>query len=443
MARKAITKISKCEQTVIFSALVQSFMANRKTQGISPTTMEFYKDITNYLINHGFPQDVINTATEDIEKYISDLLEEGMKPVTVNGKIRVLKAIFNYAHERNLISENPIKNIKFVKHEKHIIKTFEPKQVQALIQQCLDGTFVGVRDHGLIMLMLDTGCRGNEILGVRMNDIDLKQRKMIVMGKGRKARTVYFGEETARTIERYLLERGQLNHDIVFVSEYNNPLQLRSLQDRLKDLGRRANIKGVRVSPHTFRHTFAKWYIQNGGDIFTLQKMFPYGTYVENYLQYKQKELGKKNTEIYRGRFVDEELRLVQTGYLASEMYQGIKRIQRNEKPHGKFFIVCNDKEIITMILSQIKGIKKIQYNEIDIESKNKRPKKIDNVDKLINYLETLPVGIYYKKEITKHLRISNLYRLLSDARIKDLVQGGVIRIYNKKIEKLINPNDD
>lgn len=295
MARIAKTQLENIEQKITFSTLIDTFLDHRQLLGLSSKTLTFYKDILGYLNNHGFPQDVTNCTTEDIEKYIARLLRQGMKPVTVNGKIRTLKALFNFANERKYMENNPLKGIKFVKHEKNIIRTFEPKQIQSLIQECLDGTFVGVRDHCLILMMLDTGCRASELLGLRLNDVDLTQGKAVVMGKGRKARTVYFSEDTARTIQRYLLERGQLSHDFLFVSENNNPLKLRSMQDRLRDLGKRAKITDVRVSPHTFRHTFAKMYIQNGGDIFTLQKLLGHTTIdmVRNYVEMFGQDIAK------------------------------------------------------------------------------------------------------------------------------------------------------
>ncbi len=177
--------------------------------------------------------------------------------------------------------------IKFIKHEKNIIRTLETQHISSLLRQCADGTFAGVRDCSIILLLLDTGARASELLGLRVTDINTERGEAVVMGKGRKARRIFFSDRTGKATYLYLQERGNLTHDVLFVAESNEPLHIRSLQDRLKDLGNRAGITDVRVSPHTFRHTMAKLYIKNGGDIFTLQKLLGHTTIdmVRNYVE--------------------------------------------------------------------------------------------------------------------------------------------------------------
>jgi integrase/recombinase XerD len=275
-------------QKLDFDSAVDMFLADRRLRGLTKRSLGFYTDCYRYLKQHSFPSNLIMCTQEDVEKAISDMLQSRqMKPVTVNGKIRAIKALFNFLYERSLLQRNPAKGIRFIKHDKAIIKTFESRHIKALLRECADGSFVGVRDHAIILLLLDSGIRVGELLSMHLPQLDAEHSSAIVIGKARKARRVYYSPETASAISTYLLERGELDHTWMWVAEDNCPLKTRSLQDRLHDLGKRAGITDVRCSPHTFRHTAAKMCIQNGMDIFTLQKMLGHSSLemVRNYVE--------------------------------------------------------------------------------------------------------------------------------------------------------------
>lgn len=100
-----------------------------------------------------------------------------------------------------------------------------------------------------------------------------------IMGKGAKEREVPFGSTAKQALWNYLLRRGDIpGQDLLFVSQHGLRLCRRMLDRSFARLGERAGIKGVRVSPHTPRHTFATQYIRNGGDAFSLQKILGHST---------------------------------------------------------------------------------------------------------------------------------------------------------------------
>ncbi|SEG79609.1 hypothetical protein [Paenibacillus sp. UNC499MF] len=175
-----------------------------------------------------------------------------------------------------------------------------------------------------------------------------------------------------------------------------------------------------------------------------------YEQYLIQYMMYKQSDLGRKSTGILHGRFMNNEFRAVQTGYIASEIYQSIKRIQRNEFPSGEFFIVNSDQEIVSSVLSQIKGTHNRETIKMDFQQKKGAKKKGDNVDRFVDYINQLPRGIYSKKEIFEAINVTtNFNRILIDARVKSLLpmsENGVglevIKVHNKHIEKLTDPLD-
>ena len=140
-----------------------------------------------------------------------------------------------------------------------------------------------------------------------------------------------------------------------------------------------------------------------------------------------------------KGRYKNTLFNTVQVGYIASEMYQALKRIQRNPEPKGKFYIVNNDKEIIGIILSQMKNAHNINQLELDFV-KEKKEKEIDSkpdqVQRFIDYILKQSKGRYKKSDIAKELHISKMNRVLSDARIKPILNKQ-IRILNKEIVRI------
>ncbi|MNP31446.1 Tyrosine recombinase XerC [compost metagenome] len=121
--------------------------------------------------------------------------------------------------------------------------------------------------------MLDTGCRLEELEGIRIDNIYWKERQIKVYGKGRKERLVPFSPRLDEHLRQYIAYRGLLDHDFVFVNIDNKPFRRRGIQQTIRNIGAGSGVTGVRVSPHTFRHTFTKMYIMGGGDAFSLQKI--------------------------------------------------------------------------------------------------------------------------------------------------------------------------
>ena len=117
----------------------------------------------------------------------------------------------------------------------------------------------------------------SELTNLEIKDIDFGQSCMLISGKGRRERTVPFGIQVRRTLWRYARDYqpqpASPKKKHFFLSEGGFPLRPRSVQSLIMRTGRKANITGVRCSPHTLRHTFAKMYLLEGGDIFSLQKI--------------------------------------------------------------------------------------------------------------------------------------------------------------------------
>jgi integrase/recombinase XerD len=137
-----------------------------------------------------------------------------------------------------------------------------------LLEQPDRSTFTGLRDAALMALLADTGLRVSEAIGIRTADVDTRLRSISLVGKGAKARTVFFGETAARYLREYLRRRPETEgegEERLFLSSLGETLVRFNVTDRVREYGKKAWITGKRVSPHTLRHTFAVSWLMGEG----------------------------------------------------------------------------------------------------------------------------------------------------------------------------------
>ncbi|OPX94268.1 MAG: Tyrosine recombinase XerC [Pelotomaculum sp. PtaB.Bin104] len=243
-------------------------------------------------------------VTEDIlNEYIKNMRSAGKKKNTINGRIKTLRVFFRLLHKKGYISHNPALSLETIRGPQSEIIPFTSEQINVLLARPDQTTFAGLRDYMIMQLLLDTGIRLEELCSVKVSDVDLKGCSIYIrQGKGRKSRTVFFGIETRRSLTKYLVFTGIANEGDtnLVLNQDGHPLKPRSIQERISLYASAVGIKGVRPSPHTFRHTFAKMFLMNEGDPYALRDLLGHNTMstVIIYLKLFREDLYKK----YRGR---------------------------------------------------------------------------------------------------------------------------------------------
>lgn len=205
--------------------------------------------------------------------------EKGIKAVSINSRLRALRSFFNLLEVQDYIKHNPMKDIRMLKDRKRIVETFDKKEIKALFNACNIRTFVGFRDKTIMMLLLETGVRANELVGIRGTDINWSQKIIrITKTKNGFERFVPIQNKMIEQLKKYITLRGKTETDSLFITQDNTPMSKRQVQNRIKHYGENAKIKDVRCSPHTFRHTFAKLSVMNGANAFQLQVILGHST---------------------------------------------------------------------------------------------------------------------------------------------------------------------
>ena len=261
-----------------FDAAEASFLRYCRIKNLAAGSITYYRDVLRelrrLLRQQGVdePIEPVKVTREIFENCLLAKRDSGVKDVTVEKYFRGWRAFFNWMHEQGYIVENPARGVR-IKSEQRIIETFTQGQIRKLLNAPDRNTFTGYRDYVIMLTLLETGVRISELVGIELHDIRWKDRMIRIYGKGRKERLVPFQTTLDRHLRQYAEIRGPLENDYLFVNIDNSPIKVRSVQQNITMYGERADIKNVRVSPHTFRHTFAKFYIMNGGDPFSLQKI--------------------------------------------------------------------------------------------------------------------------------------------------------------------------
>src|SRR5262249_2929925 len=160
------------------------------------------------------------------------------------------------------IPQNPFQLVEKPRMEKKLIKPLSMEQARLLLAAIKTKRWT---DHSLrtvMILILDTGLRLAEVISLRRDQVDFHGGGLRVMGKGGKEREVPFGVTAKQALWSYMARRGEIpGQDLLFVNRYGGKLCRYWVEKAMRNLGAAVGIEGVRVSPHTLRHSFATQYI--------------------------------------------------------------------------------------------------------------------------------------------------------------------------------------
>jgi len=264
-----------------FKEAIYLFVKDCEIRNLRPQTIQYYMNEFKAFLNSLSAQGIniaelklYNMTEEHIKENVILYMKnyKGNRIVSINTRLRALRSFFNFLYKHKHIPKNPMENIKLLKDRKTVIATFTKEQLKNLFRQPNLKTFTGVRDYTIMMLMLETGIRVNELAGLSLNDIRWEDGLICIKNaKSYRERLVPIQNPMKAQLKKYIAIRGYVESEALFVTVDGTRLTKRGIQQRIVKYGKMAKIKDVRCSPHTFRHTFAKLSVQQGANIFELQ----------------------------------------------------------------------------------------------------------------------------------------------------------------------------
>jgi integrase/recombinase XerC len=150
------------------------------------------------------------------------------------------------------------------------VPSLTPSELRALFEG-VNGTRDSIRDRAILLVLLDTGLRLGELVRLSVGDVDLIEGRCRVMGKGAKERVVPIGGRTRRALRAWIVTRRRVvDPDPLFISRRGGRLTPRAFQQLVHRLAVAAGVS-TRCWPPILRHSFARAFLANGGDVFSLQ----------------------------------------------------------------------------------------------------------------------------------------------------------------------------
>jgi site-specific recombinase XerD len=244
-----------------------SFGRHLRAGNRSPMTIKVYgegiRQFDDFLAERGMPRNVAGIHREHVEAFVEDQLGR-LRPATAASRYRSLQQFFRWLADEGELRDSPMAKMHppTVPEEPPAVLTNE--QIDGLWRVTSGTSFDDRRDRAVIRLLLDTGIRRAELAGLRVEDIDRDQDVAVVMGKGRRPRTVPYDHDAAKEIDRYLRARkAHPRADLPWLwLGKKGRLTENGIAQLLRRRGREAGLEGLH--PHLFRHTFAHQQLADG-----------------------------------------------------------------------------------------------------------------------------------------------------------------------------------
>lgn len=281
------------------TAAVDGFLVYCQAKNLSENTLVYYRTRIEAFVRF-LGQQAPGIAPKDVSRQLlrEFVTEETSRtsPSTANHAVMALRAFFGFLVKDGYLESNPMEGVEKVRQSKKILNTFTPDQVESLLNQ-FGTSFTDVRDKALILLLFDCGLRASEVCSLSVDDLCWTEQTMRVLGKGSRERLVPFGQSVKQVLTQYLLRRGQLETNALFVNCYGESVDRHRIGKIVQRRCEKAGITGVRCSPHTLRHTFAVTYLRGGGDLFSLQKILGHSdlTMTRRYTELSESDVIKRH----------------------------------------------------------------------------------------------------------------------------------------------------
>ena len=219
--------------------------------------------------------DIFKIEYKNVLDYIS-YLKKNHKSTSINRSISSIRTYYNYLIKNNYTNSNPFKIINGMKKEKKLPEYFKYNEYVELVNSIDINSNLGIRNKCIFEVLLCTGCRCNELINIKLDDINLNEKEIKVLGKGNKERIVYLGSYAIESIEKYLSIRneilGKKDNNYLFINHLGDKLTTRGIRDIIDKILLKSS-NNMKITPHTFRHSFATMLLNEGCDLKSVQEL--------------------------------------------------------------------------------------------------------------------------------------------------------------------------
>ena len=260
---------------------IDQFLAHLKLErGLSPTTIASYgldlQIFADYCRGRGI-RECSRVRPLVVREFLQRLRTQNKTPATVARKLASIKGLFRFLVAQGMLKENPTSFIETPRLWRKLPQTLNESEITQLLRTPRE-TALGVRDLALLELLYGTGLRVSEIASLELGQMNFDVGFVRCLGKGSKERIVPLGKFAQTAVRRYLqtlrpkLIRRHPQVQTVFVNRAGQRLTRQRIWQVVKRYAADGQLT-QRISPHTFRHSFATHLLAHGADLRTVQEL--------------------------------------------------------------------------------------------------------------------------------------------------------------------------
>ena len=208
--------------------------------------------------------------------YIEHLRKKGLSSCSIARKISTIKSLYRFLSAQKYIKEDPTTILESFKRERHLPLVLSVGQINSILENIDTEKQTNLRDKALLELLYATGARVSEVVDLKIENLDTEVGYVRVFGKGSKERIIPMGKYARNWLKKYLENtrpnlKKSVNSNYVFLNKRGQKLSRQSIWKLIKKYGKKNAIP--KISPHTFRHSFATHLLEGGADLRSVQEM--------------------------------------------------------------------------------------------------------------------------------------------------------------------------
>ena len=280
------------------SLLAQEYLRElHVVRQVSQHTIAAYTKDLDYLLARLDEQglELANVTSDQVRSWVVKLHSQGQASRSIARMLSAWRGFYLWlANQKGLVNKSPLSDIKAPKRNKPLPKALSVEQAINLVESANNESvqadvFLRARDRAIVELLYSSGLRLSELLGIDLNPIETKEYssagwidfeagEVMVLGKGKKRRTVPVGEAALQALKEWLVVRADHAStekeavQALFINKQGKRASARTIQQHLAALAVKAGLP-THVHPHMLRHSFASHVLQSSGDLRAVQEM--------------------------------------------------------------------------------------------------------------------------------------------------------------------------
>jgi len=249
---------------------VDGFLEHLRRRNVSPETLRAYASDLAGMGEILSRPDPASLDPLTLRRFLARLRDDDYRKSSIARKLACARSLCRFLHRAGVLADNPGRALRTPRLERRLPGCMTEPEVEAFLAGPEGDSKAARRDRAILETLYSTGCRISELAGLRRGDVDREAGVVRLRGKGRKERLAVLGAPALGAVRASAECWPQ--SDAVFANRNGRPLSVRGVRRVVEKWARRAGIM-KRVTPHTFRHSFATHMLDRGADLRSVQEL--------------------------------------------------------------------------------------------------------------------------------------------------------------------------